>query len=224
MFETVTNAASTPIVPQDRFIAECIRLEEAPPYAPPGEKPKPGAKNGIKWVFALYYAATGERFHFQDEPYEFFQTTTANMQRGARAREYVEAFLGRELAEGENVNPSDILGKRCVGMVIHELSRDKTKKTAKLAGVEPYRAPVTPNAARPSAASVSANPSEDEIDRALLVSKLNKQVTRLTVLDEDAGAAAKQAVEASDLDTAPLPEIETLLDQINSALAKAMAA
>lgn len=187
LFDTVTNAASTPIVPQDRFIFECVAIGEQPPYAPPGEQPKPGARPGIKWEFGLYYPDNGSRFYFQDEPYIFFQSTTANMQRGARAREYVEALIGRELAEGEEVNPNTLIGKRAIGMVIHELSRDKTKKIAKLVAPEPIREAVaaapktqarggTAVMDRPSTAAVSADATDADIDRALLVSSVEKKI------------------------------------------------
>ena len=189
LFDDATNAVSTPIVPQGEFIVECMKLEEAPPYAPPGEQPKADARTGIRWILALYNPKSGARFLFQDEPYEFFQTTTANMSRGARAREYAEAFLGRELAEGERLDPNMLISKKCQGMVIHELSKDKTKKNAKLVGVEPYReavaatAPVRTTSAsatavmeRPSAAQVSADASSDDIDRALLLSAVEKKV------------------------------------------------
>lgn len=219
LFDRATNATSTPIVPQDRFIVECLNVEEAPPYAPPGEQPKPGARCGIRWVLGLYYPADGSRFHFQDEPYEFFQTTTANMQRGARARELAEAFLGREIREDEQLSPDMVIGKKLVGMVIHELSRDKSKKNAKLVAPEPYRAePVR----RPSPSQVSDNPSEEEVDRALLVGKLEKQVARLMKLDEDAGSAAQKALSASTLETCPMDAIEDLLAQVNTAIKAAM--
>lgn len=196
MFETATNAASTPIVPQDRFVVECLNLEEAPPYAPPGEAPKADAKPGIRWILALYSPHTGARFTFQDEPYEFFQTTTSNMSRGARAREYAEAFLGREIAEGERLSPTMLLGKKCQGMIVHEFARnDKSKKNAKLVGVEPYRETVAAAAPsrsangaatavmeRPSVASVSADPTTEEIDRALLISSVEKKVRQAEVL------------------------------------------
>lgn len=188
LFDTVTNAASTPIVPQNRFVFECTNIEEQPPYAPPGEQPKPGARPGIRWSFSLYDTGTGEPFYFQDEVYTFWQSTTANMQRGARAREYAEALLGRELGEGEEINPYDLIGKRGIGMVIHELSRsDKTKKVAKLVAPEPYRetvaAPSRSRSAgatavmeRPLAASVSADASEADVDRALNLATVEKKI------------------------------------------------
>lgn len=228
LFETATNAASTPIVPQDRFIFECIAIGEQPPYAPPGEQPKPGARPGIKWEFGLYFANSGEPFYFQDEKYVFYQSTTANMQRGARAREYVEALIGRELAEGEDVNPNDLIGKKAQGMVIWELSRnDKTKKVAKLVAPEPLREKVAaaPSRAkangatavmeRPSAASVSADASTEDVDRALLIASVEKKIKQaeklqtkkhldwlamdLSMLDADELEAIKASVQA-DID------------------------
>lgn len=183
LFDTATNAASTPVVPQNRYVFECLEISEQPPYAPPGEQPKPGARPGIKWVFALYDAASGQRFHFQDDPYEFFQSTTSNMQRGARAREYVEALLGRELGEGEDVNPSDLIGKRGVGMVVWETSRnDKNKKVAKLAGTEAYRAAAAPSRAARGGTAVADRPSNDGPDVSVLRETLRKKIRQAEVL------------------------------------------
>jgi hypothetical protein len=204
MFEVATNAASTPIVPQDRFIAECLKLEEAPPYAAPGEQPKAGARPGIRWILALYSPTDGRRFHFQDEPYEFFQTTTSNMQRGARAREYAEAFLGREIAEGEMLSPDTLVGKRCIGMVIHELTRDKTKKNAKLVAVEPYRA-AGQAATAPVVTQVSAEPSDADVERALLATNverlIKKSAKQKTDKHLDWQAYNPSAMTAEDLET-----------------------
>lgn len=220
MFDTATNATQTPIVPQDRFVAECVRLEEAPPYAAPGEQPKPGARPGIRWILALYSATTGDQFYFQDEPYEFFQTTTANMQRGARAREFAEAFLGREIGEGEKLSPDMLLGKRCVGMVIHELSRDKTKKNAKLVAVEPFKNVAT--APKPAPTQVSADPQIADVDRALIVTDLHKSVSRLMKLDAASAQNAQAAIAKSDLDTASLETLQELLDSIKKAITAAL--
>lgn len=187
MFDEASNAASTPVVPQAKFIVECLDLQEAPPF-----DPTKSTKNGIKWMLALYDPQTGQRFRFMDDDYVFWQTTTSNMNIGARARDYAEAFLGRAIAEGEKLNPSMLLGKRCIGSVIHEWSRnDKTKKVAKLVGTEAHReavaasAPARSQAAngsatavmeRPSVAQVSADPSSADIDRALLLSSVEKKV------------------------------------------------
>lgn len=226
LFDEVTNAVSTPIVPQDRFIFECLSIDEAPPYAAPGAAPDPNARPGIKWVFGLYYPENGSRFQFMDEPYEFFQTTTANMQRGARAREYAEALLGRELGEGERVNPNDLIGKRGIGLVSHEWNKAKTKKSAKLIPSGPYKEAVAarPTARtatatavmdRPSASSVSADATDAELDRAFLVASVEKKVKQaeklqtrkhldwiamdLSVMDTDELDAIKASIQA-DID------------------------
>jgi hypothetical protein len=86
-----------------------------------------------------------------------------------------------------------LLGQKCQGMVIHELSKDKTKKNAKLVGVEPYRevatAPSRARAAgatavmeRPSVAQVSADPSTEEVDLALLISSVERKIRQAEVL------------------------------------------
>lgn len=226
LFDTATNAASTPIVPQDRFIFECLSIGEQPPYAPPGEQPKPGARPGIKWTFGLFFASSGEPFYFQDDPYEFFQSTTANMQRGARAREYAEALLGRELGEGEQVNPNELIGKRALGMVIWELSRnDKTKKVAKLVAPEPYREAVATKAPsraangaatavmeRPSASQVSADASEEDIDWALLVSKVEKKIAQAVKLQT--GNHLEWA--ALDLRQADADQLQMILNNVQA--------
>lgn len=211
MFETATNAASTPIVPQDRFVVECLNVEEAAPYAPPGEQPKMGARPGIRWILALYSPTSGERFYFQDDPYEFFQTTTANMQRGARAREYAEAFLGREIREGEKLSPDAVIGKKLVGMVIHELSKDKTKKNAKLVAVEPVK-----TVAQASPSQVSADPTEADVDRALLISKFEKKVAK-AVKKKAPHAAEFQAGLAAIADVS-IEQIREMLDSIDEEL------
>lgn len=226
LFDQATNAASTPIVPQDRFIFVCLSIDEQPPYAPPGEAPKPGARPGIKWTFGLYYPSTGEPFTFQDEPYEWFQSTTANMQRGARAREYAEALLGRELSEGEEINPIDLIGKRALGMVIHEISRnDKTKKVAKLVAPEPLKETVAARPAgrsaggtavmeRPSAASVSADPSSVELDRAALILSVEKKIK----LSEMLGTAKHLDWLAEDLTRMSAADLEDLKARIQADL------
>lgn len=224
LFDTATNAASTPVVPQDRYIFECLYIGEQPPYAPPGEQPKPGARPGIKWTFALYFASNGERFYFQEDPYEFFQSTTANMQRGARAREYAEALLGRDIGEGEEINPEHLIGKRAQGMVIWELSRnDKTKKVAKLVAPEPIRQTVaaqsrTANGTstavmeRPSATQVSADASDEDIDRAFMVSKVERKIAQSVKLQ------TKKHLEwnALDLSQADSEQLQMILNNVQA--------
>jgi hypothetical protein len=221
LFDTATNAASTPIVPQDRFIFECAAIGEQPPYAPPGESPKPGARPGIKWEMKLFFASTGEPFYFQDEQYVFFQSTTANMQRGARAREYAEALLGRELSEGEEINPSDLIGKRALGMVIHEISRnDKTKKVAKLVAPEPLKEAAP---SRRGAASVTPSASSADIDAQLAASdalrERAKKLIRNAELDETPGYETWSAVDLANLADA---DVEALVKEVREAMLAAV--
>lgn len=133
MFATVTN--QTGFLPDEgKYTVECLRIEEAPDN---------GFGVGVRWVLALY--ENGERkMQGNGEPLEFWQTTSPNMGPKARARQYVEAFLGRPLAEGERINPNDLPGKQCSGMVIHEESKTKPGvQNAKLVSVKPVNGGAT---------------------------------------------------------------------------------
>lgn len=151
---------------EGKYTVECVRIEEAPDngYGP-----------GIRWVLALY--KNGQRVALGDQADgEFWQTTGMSMGPAARARQYAEAFLGRQLETGERVNPNDLLGKRLMGMVIHEASKsDATRMVAKLVSVKPLANGATSKA---SAAQVSADPSSEEIDRALLVTTVEKLIAK----------------------------------------------
>lgn len=121
MFAVATNQSGF-LPDEGKYTVECTAIEEAPDngYGP-----------GVRWVLALY---EGDRQATSD----FWQTTSPSMGPKARARQYVEAFLGRPLEEGERVNPNDLIGKRCSGMVIHEPSKTKADQmVAKLVSVKP---------------------------------------------------------------------------------------
>lgn len=216
MFATATNQTSGFMPDEDKYTVECLRIEEAPDN---------GFGVGVRWVLALY--KDNERVLMNDgTPMEFWQTTSPNMGPKARARAYVEAFLGRPLEEGERINPNDLPGKWLAGMVIHEDSTTKKdQKVAKLVSVKPYSNGAAPRASapqRPAPGQVSADASDDEIDRALIVAKIQKSVKRLKILDEESGAQAQAAVDASDLDEALLDDLNALADQIAAAVKKAM--
>lgn len=160
MFSTVTN--QTGFMPdEDKYIVECLRIEEAPDN---------GFGVGVRWVLGLYQ--NGERVLQGDgTPLEFWQTTSPNMGPKARARAYVEAFLGRPLEEGERINPNDIPGKWLSGMVIHEDSTTKQgQKVAKLVSVKPHT--------NGAAAAPAAKPAGKTVDAEALRAKLKKLIER----------------------------------------------
>ena len=127
MFAPVSN--QTGFLPDEgKYTVECLRIEEAPDN---------GYGIGVRWVLALYEGADRIK-NDSGFDFEFWQTTSPNMGPKARARQYVEAFLGRPLEDGERIDPNDLPGKRCSGMVIHEESKTKPGvQNAKLVSVKP---------------------------------------------------------------------------------------
>jgi hypothetical protein len=163
MFNTATNQTTGFMPDEDKYNVECLRIEEAPDN---------GFGVGVRWVLGLYQ--NGERILQGDgNPLEFWQTTSPNMGPKARARQYVEAFLGRALEEGERINPNDLPGKWLSGMVIHEDSTTKQgQKVAKLVSVKPYTSGTS--SAAPKTAPHNGNGANVEALRA----KLNKLIDR----------------------------------------------
>ena len=213
MFSVATN--QTGFLPDEgKYTVECLRIEEAPDN---------GFGVGVRWVLALYDGSERVK-NDGGYDYEFWQTTSPNMGPKARARQYVEAFLGRPLEEGERINPNDLPGKKLVGMIIHEDSKTKVGvQNAKLVSVKPIAAAAPKQSPRPSPTQVSADASDEDIDRALVVTQVQKRAARLKALDDKAGQAALDAVAASDLSTAPLADIQSLSDAIQKQIAAAMA-
>jgi hypothetical protein len=218
MFSVATN--QTGFLPDEgKYTVECLRIEEAPDN---------GFGVGVRWVLALFEGSERVK-NDSGYDYEFWQTTSPNMGPKARARQYVEAFLGRALDEGERINPDDLPGKKCTGMIIHEDSKTKVGvQNAKLVSVKPLSssAPMAAPkpAPRPAAPQVSADASLEDVDRALVVTQLQKRASALMSLDETAGQAALDAVAQSDLSSAPVADLQSLSDAIQSQVRAALAA
>jgi len=133
-------------------------------------------------------------------------------------------MLGRPLGTDADFKISELRGKRMSAMVVWEPQKsDPKKKTIKLASLR--HVPVAGAAAAPKrdVTTLSAEPSEEDVDRALAVQGLKKSVERLKKLDKEAGAAAQHAYDASDLDTAPIEDIQDLWAEVKASIAKALA-
>jgi len=129
VFQKVTNKAATfqPANFEDgRHLLECVAIEESThaQYGP-----------GIKWVWRL--ESYPDREQIVDDrgmPFEFWQFTGTSMGLDRKtggptaARKNAQALLGRELDEGEDVNPDDLLKKKALGMVILD-ENDRLKIT-----------------------------------------------------------------------------------------------
>ncbi len=223
----IKEANTDPILPEERFVFELVGFERS--------EPDQYRKNGgVKWTF-LVFDEDGHPFEFKDAPYELWRNTDVNAQGkplfnlGTQAHAWASALLGRTLGVDEHFAVSELRGKKMSAMVVWQPKRTKPgEKAATLAILRhvPVVTPVASNGTAPAAApapgQVSADPSDEDIDRALLVTKLQKSVARLTRLDTAAGNAASHAMIESDLDTAPLLDIQHLIGEVQVAIEKAM--
>jgi hypothetical protein len=225
VFAPASNQDST-IVPEGRWRLELQRIEAAPPSTF-SDDTSPRAK----WVFHLYAEMVenmekGEQFYFNGEPYELFRHTSLKNSPRAYARKYAEALLGRALTEGEIPSKASLLGKSMSAVISYDAGTiDPNTQVLNLSSLRPVAmAPkaAAPAPARPASPQVSADASDDDIDRALLVSKIQKSLKRLKALDEEAGASAQAAVDASDMNEALLDDLHLLSNQISAAVQTAL--
>jgi hypothetical protein len=148
---------------------------------------------------------------------------------GSFCQELVEILSGRKFEkDGEPPHEEELLSKRCIGYITHETptrGKNAGKKREKIVegSLKPFRLPTDkPRHNAPKPTQVSADPDIADVDRALVVTKLQKQVAKLTKLNAEAGAAAQAGLDASDLDTAPLADLERLLTDVTNAVTSAL--
>jgi len=220
-FAPVSIQGNDPILPEDRFVFELIGLERS--------EPDQWRKNGgIRWTWRVFQDDGRTPFVFQEEQYQFFRTTgidakgNPSMSVGTYAYEWASAMLGRELSLDERLNPSELRGARMSAMVVWEKQKtDPTRKTIKLASLRHVQK--TGNSApKPSPTQVSADPTDDEIDRATVVTELQRRASRLKKLDAEAGQNALDAVANSDLSTAPMDDLQSLSAAIQAQIMAAL--
>lgn len=215
-FAPVSIQSNDPVLPEDRFVFELVGLERS--------EPDQWRKNGgIRWTWRVFQDDGRTPFVFQDEQYQFFRTTgidakgQPSMSVGTYAYEWASAMLGRELGLDERLNPSELRGARMSAMVVWEKQKnDPTKKTIKLASLRHVPKAGTSAPSRPNPTQVSADASLEDVDRALVVTEVQKRAARLKKLDAEAGQAALEAVAQSDLSTAPLADLQSLSDAIQA--------
>lgn len=220
----VAERNTDPVLPEERFVFELIGFERS--------APDQWHKNGgIRWSF-LTYDMDGRPWEFNDEHYLLFRTTNVNKDGkplftiGTQAHEFAQALLGRKLGPDDHFSISELRNKRMSSQIVWEPK--KTKPTEKAAVLKSLRhVPVGPIGApaaapKPAPGQVSADPTAEEIDRAAIVTDIQKAVKTLKKLDAEAGANAAKAVAESDLDEAPLDDLRRLLSSIQDAVMTAM--
>lgn len=214
------------IVPEGRYTLHLIRLEKAPPST---FKPDDGPR--VKWVFHLYAELVdnmerGAQFYFDAKPYEFWRTTSTKNSPRAFARKFAEALSGRKLEDKEIPRLHALLDAKMSAMIGYDDDPDDpTRKLLSMTGLRH----VSPPAAAPIAAAKPTNgivwpviDAAEDVDRALMVSKLRKSYERLEALDVVAAAAAKKAIQESDLEEALLDDLGALSAQLSAAIRAAL--
>lgn len=216
----VAERNTDPILPEERFTFELIGFERSEP----DQYRKQG---GFKWTFRVYYP-DGSPFIFNDAPYEMWRNSGKNaagqpmFNLGTLANDWASALLGRPLGIDADFKVSELRGKKMSAMVVWRAKKNApTEKTFDLAILR-HVPTGSASAPKKDVTTVSNDPTGDDVDRALAVTGLTKSIERLKKLDAEQGSAAQHAMEASELDTAPIGEIRALWDSVKTAIAKAL--
>lgn len=154
--------------------------------------------------------------------------TTPDVILGSKPHEWIGALTGNVLEDGQDPPDSDdLVGQRMVAYLAHiapkqgpnagnlkERISQGTAKRFNLPGQKPAAkaAPVT---------QVSADPTEEDLDRALIVSKLQKKIARAVKLDTPSsdGWSKFSSEDFADADMAVLEKfLAEATDEVNAAL------
>jgi len=184
----------------------------------------------VVWKFLVAPLHDPTAYYCRDDGQEksLWSFTDPDIIVGSLAHQLAEALTGRKLSrDSEPPTEEDLVGKRLISYVGHE-----TPKTGKSAGIKreaimagtikPFRMPAPKNG-NGKAVNVAVPPmNDDEGDREVIVATLKKRVARLQKLDAENGQKAQEALEASELDTAPLADLERLSDAVQESITAAL--
>lgn len=204
-----------PILPEERHVFELIGFERSEPD-------RFRKEGGIKWTWRVFEEDGRTPFVFQDEQYQFFRTTGIDKQGrpvfsvGTYANDWASAMLGRTLGVDAHFEISELRGKRMSAMVVWKPQRDDPKKKSiQLASLRhvPTGAKAAP---AQSHAQVSADPSNEDVDRALWLSKFEKKLERARKKKMPGLSTFEDAYAA--IGSADATQIEGMTDSLDSAL------
>lgn len=216
----VAERNTDPILPEERFIFELVGFERS--------GPDQWHKNGgIKWTF-LTYDMDGRPWEFNDEHYALWRTTNINKAGeplftiGTQAHEFAQALLGRKLGTDDHFNVSELRNKRMSSQIVWEPK--KTKPSEKAAVLRSLRhvpvAPVGQPAPSRQTASpqVSADPSSEDVDRMLDLSKFQKKIARAEKKKLPSLSTFQAAYEAFIAGQGTAADIAANIDALDEAL------
>lgn len=156
-------AESSAFLEPGKYLGKVVALEQTPPSA---QHPEWGA--GIKWIWNLAEPLPGGKWQVvmkkdqqgqaTDEPYPFWQFSSAKLTPGSKARPWVEALLGRRLVEGQDKGADlaeQLIGKKAVLMIGPQAQKDGTIKQDCILSASPFNEPAKPAAAAPVSAAVA---------------------------------------------------------------------
>jgi len=183
--------------------------------------------DALLWKWMLAERETPTEYLARDDGNEkvIHEYTTPDIIVGSKPHEWIAALTGVVLEDGQEPPDSDdLINKRMLAYLTHLAPKKgpnagKLKERIAQGSAKPFK---LPSSRKSAPTQVSADPSVSEVDRALVVTKLQKQVAKLSKLNAEAGAAAQVGLDASDLETAPLADLERLLSDVTVAVASAL--
>jgi len=180
----------------------------------------------ILWKWKMSTPTTPEEFRVDGnsgDPYLFYAYSSTKMSPKADARHWAEALLGREIEDGEKLEPNSLLGKRMQAMIVHEPSPKDGTVRAKISREMPPRAfgtaqPSTPTATKSATPSKSAAAAVD-LSGAALRAEIKRTLRKAVLLDVP-------SLEAFDIDTDDFDDmtLQLMLRQMQDEIAEAAAA
>lgn len=150
MFNDPTDSSGSFIEP-GRYVIKIVKLEPMPPSAE-----HPDWKASVRMILNLAtYPGMELKRDSQGESYEWWQYLSVAMGKGTKTRQKVEAFLGRELVEGQDTGAAiaeALLGAKAIAMI----GPNEKGKDAILGALQPFKAPAKATKAAPVSAAVGA--------------------------------------------------------------------
>ncbi len=218
--DRIVEQQGDPVLPEERHVFELVGFERSEP----DQFRKEG---GVKWTWRVFEEDGRTPFVFQDEQYQFFRTTNIDKDThkplfnvGTYANDWASAMLGRPLGVDARFSVSELRGKRMSAMVVWKPQKDNPKKkSVQLASLRHvFTGPDTAAAAptRALAGQVTADATDDDIDRALMIAKFEKKLERAKKRKLPALKKFQEAY--ATFNTATAHEIEVVTESLDDAI------